>query len=61
MIEDGSKLSFLYIGDSSFNSKFGTDDVLVFPDIKKNLIFVSQLAKDSSWKCAKTSLEPFPF
>lgn len=47
MIGDGSKLDISHIGDSSFNSNFGTmkvKDVLVVLEIKKNSISVSQLS-----------------
>eukprot|EP00268_Persea_americana_P017922 TRINITY_DN18756_c0_g1_i2.p1 TRINITY_DN18756_c0_g1~~TRINITY_DN18756_c0_g1_i2.p1 ORF type:complete len:147 (+),score=19.51 TRINITY_DN18756_c0_g1_i2:863-1303(+) len=51
MIGDGSKLKISPIGDSSFTTDYGTiklKDVLVVPNIKKNSISVSQLARDNS-------------
>lgn len=51
MIGAGSKLNISHIGNASIKSNFGDmglKDVLVVPEIKKNLISVSQFTMDNS-------------
>lgn len=51
MVGDWNKLAISHIGDSSLESSYGVvplQNVLVVPNIHKNLIYVSQLTKDQS-------------
>lgn len=53
---DGSKLGISCIGDLSGYGNIKLKDVLVVPQIKKNLLFVSQLARDNACTCEFSDL-----
>lgn len=54
IVGDGSKLHISHIGDCLDYKNIRLNNVLMAPDIKKNLISVSQLAKDNSCICEFT-------
>lgn len=51
MVGDGSCLNISHIGDCVKYRNIKLNDVLVVPKMKKNLVSVSQLAKDNACTC----------